>query len=556
MRLDQTGTIQSNTTFPSTEIGQVADAVQRPDGGVVLVGTGGGFGGATSPVVVGVGPDDTVRWTRVVGSSGENRISDVLRTDDGFVLVGGQGFVGTGPTETTLTGVGFDGAVRYRTSAPGFGQAVATTGPGERVTLAGLTTRSLRTLESSVRTVALPRPDADASTELTADAGIDSGDTNYRGQNIRIQSPRRAGETVELVALPEEYDEFEPHVARHVTLDRNGQAVVETASLAEGRYVVEIDGEPVLLESGSVVTTSGREDASFELRSHDIYSYSRDSEEGQFVDRAAGEETATLTWDSSRDDYVAQISVSRFRGDAVSESTLEAFLGGADGFTGTTTENGVPVALIEADEEMRVDASVTGLDPGLYDVRIGGADTSEVGDAGTTRLVVGTTERRPLSVSVGEEPIEVSVGNETERNVTVSGVTHGVAAASMSANVSGQPLVDLNLDMRINGTRSSGSAGRGPNYAEAGASSLGGDTANGTITLGALGVGAEPREIDPDANTTNTVTFGIDWVVDERGIPYTVPDSMEITVEVNDIENATGEAYDGPRRPPRPRASG
>jgi hypothetical protein len=550
MRIDEAGTVQSNTTFPSTEIGDVADAVPTPDGGVVLVGSGSSFGGSASPVAVGVGPDDTVRWTRVVGSTGETRISDVLRTDDGFVLVGGQAFARTGPTETTLTGVGFDGAVQYRTSVPGFLQATVTPGPGDRLTLAGLTERSRRTLESGVRTVALPSPDPDASAELEADAGIDSGDTSYRGQNLLIQSPRRAGETVEIVSLPDEYDDFEPHVARHVTLDRNGRAVVETASLAEGRYVVEIDDEPVLVESGSVVTTSGREDASFELQSHDIYSYSRGSEEGQFVDRAAGEETATLTWDSSRRDYVAQVSVSRFRGDAVSESTLEAFLGGADGFTGTTTVNGVPVALIESGEEMEVDASVTALDPGMYDVRIGGADTSEVGDSETTRVVVGTTERRPLSVSIGDEPVEVSVGNETERNITISGVTHGVAAASMSANVSGQPLVDLNLGVDINGTRSSGSAGRGPDYAEAGASSLGGDTANGTITLGTLGVGAEPREIDPDANTTNTVTFGIDWVVDERGIPYTVPDSMAITVEVSDIEDATGETHE---RPPRPR---
>lgn len=552
MRIDETGTVQSNETYPSTEIGRVADAVSTPDGGVVLVGTGDSFSESPSAIAVGIGPDDTARWSRVIGVE-SGRTSDVLPTDEGFVLVGGQG-PGMGAAETTLTGVGFDGAVQYRTSVQGFLQAALAPGPDDRFTVAGLTTRNLRggSLESAVRTVTPPAPDPDASAELAADAGIDSGDTNYRGQNLRIQSPRRAGETVEIVALPGEYDDFEPHVARHVTLDRTGRAIVETASLSTGRYVVEIDGEPVLLESGSVVTTSRREDASFRLESHDIYSHRRGSEEGQFVDRAAGEEAATLTWDSSREDYVAQVSVSRFRGDAVSESTLERFLGDADGFTGTTTKNGVPVALIESGEEMRVSASVVGLEPGLYDVRISGADTGEVGDAASARVIVGTTEPRPLSVSVGDEPIAVSVGNETERNVTVSGVTDGIAAASMSANASGQPLVDLNLDVRINGSRSSGSSGRGPGYTEAGASSFDGDTPNGTVTLGTLGIGAEPRNIDPDANTTNTVTFGIDWAIDERGVPYTVPDSMEITVAVSDIENATGESRDRPpRRPPR-----
>jgi hypothetical protein len=553
MRLDRTGEIQSNRTYPSTNVESVVDAVPTPDGGVVLVGSGGGFG-ATSSLAVGVGPDGEIRWSRVTGVGDDARVRDVVATDDGFVQLGGSGYTSSGPTAMTLTRVGFDGAVQSRTRVGGFLQATAVPGPEGRLTIAGLTQlRPSRTgpgqLQSAVRTVRLPAPDPDAARSLHADDQFSSGETHYRGQNLLVQSPRRAGETVDLVAIPDEYDDFDAHVARRVELNRSGMAVVETASLRRGRYVIEADDRPVFVESGSIVNPSSRESASFELTDHDIYSRPpRRGSESQYVDRAAGNTTASLTWESRRDDYVALVGFDRFRGERVNESVLDRVFADVDGFRGTATVNGQPVARIDADEEVDLSVPVTALEAGLYDVTIRGADTGEVGDPAQTRIVVGTTAPRPLSVSIGDEPVQVSVGNETRQNITLSGVTNGVGAMSVRAVREGQPGVRPGLRVEINGTRSSAGAGYGGGRATAEATSYDGNTSNGTITVGRFTVEAPPEEIDPDGNATNTVDFAVDWVIDEDGVPYTLPEPMTITVEVTDIENATGERVDGRHR--------
>lgn len=554
MRLDETGEIESNRTYPSTNVDGVVGAVPTPDGGVVLVGSGGGFG-ATSSLAVGVGPDGEIRWSRVTGVGDDARVREVVATDDGFVQLGGTGFSGGGPAAVTLTRVGFDGAVESRTRVGGFLQATAALGPEGRLTLAGLTQISrTRTgpgqLQSAVRTVRLPAPDPDAPRSLQADDEFSSGETHYRGQNLLVQSPRRAGETVDLVAVPGEYDDFDAHVARRVELNRSGMAVVETASLRRGRYVIEADDRPVFVESGSIVNPSGRETASFELTDHDIYSRPpRRGSESQFVDRAAGETTASLTWESRRDDYVALVGLDRFRGERVNESTLDRVFADVEGFRGTATVNGQPVARVDAGEEVDLSVPVTALEPGLYDVTIRGADTGEVGDPAEARVVVGPTTPRPLSVSIGDQPVQVAVGNETRRNVTLSGVTNGVGGVAMRSNRTGQPGVQLDMGVEINGTRSSAGAGYGGDRASADAMSLDGNTSNGTVTVGHFGVEARADDIDPDGPTTNTVDFAVDWVIDEDGVPYTIPDEMTITVEVTDLENATGEHVDrGARR--------
>jgi hypothetical protein len=326
-------------------------------------------------------------------------------------------------------------------------------------------------------------------------------------------------------------------------------AVVETATLQRGRYVIEADGEPVFVESGSIVNPSSREAASFELTDQDIYSRPpRRGSESQFVDRAAGEATATLTWESRRDDYVALVSLDRFRGERVDESALDRTFADVPSYRDTATVNGHPVARIDAGGESEVSIPVTALEPGLYDVTIRGADTGEVGEPAETRVIVGTADPRPISVSTGEEPVRVAVGNETQRNMTLSGVTDGIGAMSVRAVREGQPGVRPGLRVEINGTRSSAGAGYGGDRATADAQSYDGNTGNGTITVGRFTVEAPPGEIDPDGNTTNTVDFAVEWVIDENGIPYTNPEGMTITVAVTDIENATGERLDHGRR--------
>lgn len=539
MRLDESGTIQSNRTYPSTNLERVAGTIQTPDGGVVFVGSGGGFG-ATSSLAVGVGPDGEVRWSRVTGIGDDARVSDVVATDDGFVQISSTGYSGSAQQALTLTRVGFDGAVQSRTQVPGFTQATAIPEPDGRVTLVGLTRLGPQGLQSAIRTAALPPSDPDASSALPADDEFSSGDTLYRGQNLLVKSPRRAGETVDLIAIPSEYDEFGPHVARRIELNRSGMAVVETASLTRGRYVLEVDGQPVFVESGSLVNPSGRETASFELTDQDIYSHFRRYSQGEFVDRAAGETTARLAWQSERDEYVATVAFDRFGGGEVNESTLDQVFADVPGYRGTATVNGEPVARIESGSEMELSVPVTALEPGLYDVSIRGADTGEVGDPAETTLVVGTTEPRPISASIGEEPVTVSVGNETTRNITISGVTHGIGTMAVRANRTGQPGIELRLRVDINGSSSSAGAGYGGDQASADAMSRDGNTSNGTVRAGQFSVEAQPDEIDPDGPTTNTVHFEVEWVVDEQGVPYTLPAPQTITVEVTDLENATG----------------
>jgi hypothetical protein len=143
----------------------------------------------------------------------------------------------------------------------------------------------------------------------------------------------------------------------------------------------------------------------------------------------------------------------------------------------------------------------------------------------------------------------VAVDNETTRNITVSGVTDGIGAMSVRAVREGQPGVRPNLRVDINGSRSSAGAGYGGDRATADAQSYDGNTGNGTVSVGQFTVEAPSREIDPDGNATNAVDFAVDWVIDENGVPYTIPDAMTITVEVTDLEDATGERVDrGGRR--------
>jgi hypothetical protein len=140
----------------------------------------------------------------------------------------------------------------------------------------------------------------------------------------------------------------------------------------------------------------------------------------------------------------------------------------------------------------------------------------------------------------------VAVGNQTTRNVTVSGVTHGIGAMSMSANRTGPPALGLDMDVDLaNATQGRGSGRWSDRRAEAEASAMGADTRNGTLVVGSLAIDADLRQLDPDGPASNTVTFRLDWVIDERGVPYTVPDELTLTVEVTNLENATGDARGG-----------
>jgi len=376
---------------------------------------------------------------------------------------------------------------------------------------------------------------------------LTSGKTYYRGQDLELVRPSAAGETVDLVVVPGEYDDFGPHVVRRVELDADGRAVVESATLERGTYFLQAsDGSPIRSTSGWALKESDRDSATFEIETQELHrGYYPGRERKQYVDRAAGESNATVTIDSERPNYDLLVSADRFRGDQVGAETLRNLF--AEESVSIEQFRGTTVARLSADGTENVTLTVDDVDAGLYDFTFRGADTSEGGAVAERRLVVGPETPRPVSFSLRNTTLSVPVENETATNVTLHDATAGIGAMSMSANRTGPPAISLSLDLDVNATSMQAGSSWGDHSSEADAQVFDANTANGTVEIGLLTVRAS--DLDPESQPTNTVTVRLDWVVDENGVPYTLPGETTVTVTVENIENATGEYHEraGPR---------
>ncbi len=532
-----------NETYEGGGDVRVAGAVPTDDGGAVLAGHHRADFGAVDPMpwASRVDGDGVQEWSRVYPTGEKTRVQEAFATEDGVVLVGSDRAEWGDETVSRLVGVGLDGTELFQANASADGRTVAATGGGDSVTVA---TMNYRERNASGGLTTLELPDIEAGGGLDADVGPSSNESVYRGQNLGFEHPDAAGETYDLVRVPGEHADFERHAERRVAFRDDGTAVVESATLPPGEYVLESpDGDVFAVDDGSLQPAEDGEHAAFGVDRQDVSVEVEDA----YVDATTDDATVAVNVDSRRSNYSVYVSASRFRGGAASTEALRDAFADTAGFAGVETVDGRPVARIDLGPEhatgsdvrrydQTFDASAGAFDAGLYRLRVAATDTRDGGAADTTRLVVGKATADPLDVTLENDSLTVPVGNETATNVTVSGLDDGVGAMSMSANRTGDPAVSLRADLDVQASRGEGSGRWSSRRSAASAAAFDANTTEGTVTVGELRVQARDR-IDVDGNATNTVTFGLDWVVDEDGTPYALPDEQTITVDVTEGES-------------------
>ncbi|QLH84788.1 hypothetical protein [Halosimplex pelagicum] len=548
LKTSASGAVELNRTVRGSVDQQVVGAVTTDDGGVLLAGTQSTFGGSysTNAWVSRLDDEGVTRWSRVYGVDGRASVQRVAARDGGVLLLERGQYSLDGATTIRLRGVDADGAQRFVESAEFTGSMTATHLGADTVTLAGIGGALAGNYTVNTASVDVPRRD-DGEYAFEADGGPTSNETVYRGQNLRFGDASAVGDTHELVRLPGEHDEFEPHVVRRLAFD-DGETVLESATLPAGEYVLRnADGEPVVLDDGEVVDTGDREAAAFDLRSQDFFHLDTNR---TFVDATAGEDGVSMSLYSERSNYVLHASVTDSDGESVSADELRNAFGTVDGFDGVETVDGRQVARIEVGtvDDLRLNVSAAALDAGLYEVTVAGADTRDAGAVTSARVVVAQDAGREIGLSLNRSSLTVPVDGTAAANVTLTGVDDGITALSLSANRTGEPAVRPRLNLRVNASRISMGAGIGGGEATTEATAFDARTGNGSVEVGHLTVGTERFGEETVATGNNTVAFRVDWVVGQDGTPYTVPDPITVPVEVVESTNATdgsGESDEG-----------
>jgi hypothetical protein len=541
LKTSPSGAVELNRTVRGSVDQRLVGAVPTDDGGVLLAGTQTTFGsGVSSNAWVSRLDDDGVtRWSRVYGADARSTVQTVAPRDDGVLLVERGEFAGVNATTLRLRGVGADGTQQFVESTQLDGSPTATHVGADSVTLAGVTNLLAGNYSVTTATVDVPRR-GDAEYTFEADTGPTSNGTVYRGQNLRFADATAVGETYELVRLPAEYDEFEPHVVRRLAFE-DDEVILESATLPAGEYVLRnADGEPVVLDDGRVVETGDREAAAFDLRSQDFFHLETNR---TFVDAAAGEDSVSLSlYSSGRTDFVLHASATDANGESVSAEELREAFGTVDGFDGVETVDGREVARIEVGdvEELRLNVSAAGFDAGLYEVTVASPDTREAGAVATGRVVVAQDAGREVGVSLNRSSLTVPVDGSAAANITLTEVDNGISALSLSANRTGEPAVRPRLNLRVNASRVSVGAGFGSGEATTEATAFEANTPSGDVEVGTLEIETDRFGDETVATGNNTVAVRVDWVVDEDGIPYSVPGTITVPVEVVESTNATG----------------
>ncbi|WP_415383067.1 hypothetical protein [Halosimplex sp. TS25] len=545
LRTGSSGQVQFNHTVRGSVDQSVVGAVPTDDGGALLAGTQSGFGGSysTNAWVSRVDDDGVTRWSRLYGVGNESRVQQVFAHRNGVVLLEQGQNQFRGATTVRVRGVGDDGRQLFDEASQFNGSLTAASRVDGELRLAGLTGLLSDRIATTESTITIPRTSSGDSDRLRADVDVTSNETAYRGQNLRFADRGANGATYDLVRVPDETDFFEPHVVRRVSLD-DGEAVLESATLTDGEYVLRNDdGESLVLEDGAVVGTGTDSEAAFTLASQDFFYLETNR---TFVDAAAGEDRVSLSLRSERPDYDLQVAVEDNQGESVSADELRDAFDDVDGFTGVERVGGDPVAAFEASGDVRMNASAAAFDAGLYEVEVSAVDTREAGASANARLVVAHESNRTVGLSLNESSLTLPINGTAQTNLTLSGVDNGISALSISANRTGHPAVWPDLGLHINASRLSAGAGGSSDSAEASATAFDGNTGNGTVTVGTFGVETNTfgnEQIEPG---NNTITLRVDWVVDEDGIPYGVPDAITVPVEVVESTNGTdGERDEG-----------
>jgi len=523
LRTDTDGTERFNRTYERADRHRVHGAVPTDDGGVLLAGSY-SAGSPPSAWASRIGPEGEQRWSRVYDVPGDARVRSAVPDGEGVTLVAGAV---DQSASTGVVGVGPDGVRRYAERIDGVPFPTAADRANDRLIVGGVVGLQGNDTASEVRTVDRP---AISPEQPTPDATVSANGTFYRGQDLLVEDPDAAGDAVALVALPHERDDGGERVVRRPALDDEGRAVVETATLRPGEYALRVDGERT---------------ARFDLRGVGIYHVETDR---TFVDRAAGERDVTLRVDGSRSDYAVYVRATRSDGTAVDAATLRAAFGEVPGFTGIERPAGDAAARIAVGEETTIDAAVGAFDPGMYDLQVRSTDTADAGAVGDARVVVGPADPRPVDVSLERRNLTAPVDGEATTNVSVSGATHGISAIGMSAERTGEPAIRLAIDASVDASHRRSGGMWSDRRSTADLTATDAQTSNGTVQVATVRVLADERHVA--GNGTNEVTVGVDWLVDERGRPYTVPDDATVTVTV--AGNVTGD--DRSRSLPSPAA--
>jgi halocyanin-like protein len=545
LRTTSAGRERFNRTYPGIDTGRVAGGVTTADGGVLLVGQRRvGYGSdSTSTWSAGLDADGDVRWTRVHDIGAGLRTMDVVGHEDGAMLVGRESNT-AGSATARLIGIGADGASLFDERIEGAAVFTAATRTGEAVTVAGVSQvdpDADTEYVGSMTEVSIPDAPLGADATLDHDVEIDSNTTVYRGQDLLVDVPYWTGPTYDLVRLPGERDEFDPHAVRRFDLNASGAATIESATLPDGRYALRTaDGRYVTVKNGRIMGHGDSAEAAFRVRSQQLF---RVETNRTFVDVAGGERGVSLTFDSDRTGYDVYVTADRRRGGAATASELRAALERVPGFVGVETVDGRPAARITIDERARpagnrprndvgIAADASAFGAGLYEVTVGSVDTRDGGTVASGRVLVGTVRDRPLGVDLGTDSLSVAAGEEGQTNITLLNVTDGISALSLAANRTGKPAVRLRLRSDINASRASAWGSTSRDAMGTGTTALDGSTPNGTVSVGTFGVEARGFRREPIANGTTNVTFEIQWVVDQNGVPYSVPDDRTVAVEV------------------------
>lgn len=546
LRTTGSGRPAFNETYPGIASSGVLGAVPTGDGGVVLAGQHRpGLEGSLTAWTAGIDGDGAVGWTRVHGAGSDVQFNRVFDAENGLLLAGQSLVDPPGESGVRLLGVGADGAQLFDEKVEDAPRITAMTKSGDRLRVAGLAGLDPGTGELTGVLAAVPVPavDAEGNATLEADAGLASNGTFYRGQDLRV-STRGPTDAYDLVRLPGER-ESGPQVVRHVSLGDDDTAVVESATLPRGEYYLRTPYDrAAALEDGRVSGFGDRREAAFRLKSQEFF---RVETNRTFVDAAAGERGVSFTFDSDRSDYDVHVRADRFRGDTAGADDLRAAFGGVDGFEGIDVVDGEPAARVEVgdDRRVRLNATVSAFDPGLYDVVVSAIDTRDGGAVADGRVVVGLPEERPVGLELANRSLGVAAGEEVATDVTLSGLTEGVGALALSANRTGEPDVRLRLRPELDASRLSSGGSISQRESTSEAMAFDANTSTGTVEVARFRVRAESLGRDPITNGTNTATLRADWVVDEDGVPYTLPDPVTVTYEVTDAGNATAERGNG-----------
>ncbi|WP_159901048.1 hypothetical protein [Salinirussus salinus] len=549
LRTTESGRPTFNETYPGITSSGVLGAVPTDDGGVVLAGQHrSGLEGGLTAWTAGIDGDGEVRWTRVHGAGSDVQFNRVFDAENGLLLAGQNLVDPPGESGVRLVGVGADGARLFDEEVEDAPRITAMTKSGDRLRVAGLADLDPTTgeLTGALAEIPVPAVDAEGNATLEADAGLASNGTFYRGQDLRV-STRGPTDTYDLVRLPGER-ESGPQVVRSVSLGDDDTAVIESATLPRGEYVLRTPYDrAAALEDGRVSGFADRREAAFRLESQDLF---RVETNRTFVDAAAGQHGVSFTFDSERSNYDVHVRADRFRGDAAGADDLHAAFGGVDGFEGIDVVEGQPAARIEVgdDPRVRLNATVSAFDPGLYDVVVSAVDTRDGGAVADGRVVVGLPEERPVGLELANRSLGVAAGEEVATNVTLSSLTEGVGALALSANRTGEPGVRLRLRAEVDASRLSSGGSISQRESTTEMMAFDANTSTGAVEVARFRVRAESLGRDPITNGTNTATLRVDWVVDDDGVPYTLPDPVTVTYEVTDAGNATGDGGPGEER--------